>query len=261
MQTFFYLIVAFCASAIGAICGMGGGVIIKPMLDMFQLDSVETISFLSSCTILSMTAYSVCRGWLAGDSKVNVRTSTPLAFGSVLGGVLGKQLFTAIQGLSADPDRVGAVQAAVLAVVLCGVLTYTLRKEKISSLHVKNGALCMLIGLGLGTFSSFIGIGGGQANLVVLFFFFSMDAKTAAQNSLYVILFSQLARLVTTLVTQTVPDFVPFRLALMIAGGICGGILGRKLLRKLTNRGVERLFVTVLIGIILVNIYNITQFL
>lgn len=90
MQTFLYLIVAFCASAIGAICGMGGGVIIKPTLDLFQLDSVETISFLSSCTILSMTAYSVCRGWIAGDSKVNVRISTPLALGSVVGGVLGK---------------------------------------------------------------------------------------------------------------------------------------------------------------------------
>lgn len=261
MQTIFYLIVAFCASAIGAICGMGGGVIIKPTLDLFQLDSVETISFLSSCTILSMTAYSVGRGWMAGDSKVNVRISTPLALGSIVGGVLGKQLFTAIQDMSSDPERVGAVQAITLALVLCCVLAYTLCKAHIQPLQVKNSALCALIGLCLGTFSSFIGIGGGQANLVVLFFFFSMDAKTAAQNSLYVILFSQLARLITTLVTQTVPDFVPFRLVLMIVGGICGGILGRKLLRRLTNRGVEKIFIAVMVGIILVNVYNVTQFL
>ena len=42
----------------------------------------------------------------------------------------------------------------------------------------------------LGILSSFLGIGGGPINLVVLFFFFSMDTKTAAQNSLYTILFS-----------------------------------------------------------------------
>jgi len=40
-------------------CGIGGGVIIKPMLDSFDIYSVATISFLSSCTVLSMTTYSV----------------------------------------------------------------------------------------------------------------------------------------------------------------------------------------------------------
>ncbi|MEI3183290.1 MAG: sulfite exporter TauE/SafE family protein [Lachnospiraceae bacterium] len=38
--------------------------------------------------------------------------------------------------------------------------------------------------------SSFLGIGGGPINLVVLLYFFSMDTKAAAQNSLYIILFS-----------------------------------------------------------------------
>lgn len=261
MQTLLYLFVAFCASAIGAICGMGGGVIIKLTLDLFQLDSVETISFLSSCTILSMTAYSVCRGWIAGDSKVNVRISTPLALGSVVGGVLGKQIFAVIQNMSSDPDRVGAVQAITLALVLCGVLAYTLCKAHIQPLQVKNKVLCALIGLCLGTFSSFIGIGGGQANLVVLFFFFGMDAKSAAQNSLYVILFSQLARLITTIFTQTVPEFMPLRLALMILGGICGGMLGRFITRKLKNRQVEMIFISVLFCIIMVNVYNMVMFL
>lgn len=76
--------------------------------------------------------------------------------------------------MSSDPDRVGAVQAITLAPVLCGVLVYTLCKAHIRPLQMKNKVLCALIDLCLGTFASFICIGGGQINLIVLFFFFSM---------------------------------------------------------------------------------------
>lgn len=54
-------LVSFLASTAGAICGIGGGVIIKPVLDLFQMASVSTISFLSGCTVLSMSLYSVGR--------------------------------------------------------------------------------------------------------------------------------------------------------------------------------------------------------
>ena len=58
MQILFF-VVSFLASIAGAICGIGGGVIIKPTLDMFGLASVSTISFLSGCTVLSMRLYSL----------------------------------------------------------------------------------------------------------------------------------------------------------------------------------------------------------
>lgn len=47
MSVLLYLVVSFLASVIGAICGIGGGVIIKPVLDLCGLASVSTISFLS----------------------------------------------------------------------------------------------------------------------------------------------------------------------------------------------------------------------
>ena len=56
-----FWIVSFGASIAGAICGIGGGVIIKPTLDAFGVLSVSTISFLSGCTVLAMTCYSVIR--------------------------------------------------------------------------------------------------------------------------------------------------------------------------------------------------------
>ena len=52
-----------------------------------------------------------------------------------------------------------------------------------------------------------------------------MDTKTAAVNSLYIILFSQAASLLATLVTASVPEFRIPALILMVAGGIGGGIV------------------------------------
>ena len=54
---------------------------------------------------------------------------------------------------------------------------------------VENASVCVLIGVFLGIMSSFLGIGGGPINFVVLFFFFSMSTKIAAENSLYIIFF------------------------------------------------------------------------
>lgn len=47
---------------------------------------------------------------------------------------------------------------------------------------------------------------------------FSMSIKTAAQNSLYIILVSQVTSLATTLFTKTVPEFEWLWLVLMVAG-------------------------------------------
>ena len=40
-----FCLVALLACTIGKICGMGGGVIIKPVLDAFGILSVATITF------------------------------------------------------------------------------------------------------------------------------------------------------------------------------------------------------------------------
>ena len=42
---FIIFAVCLCASTIGGICGIGGGVIIKPVLDALGLMSVSAISF------------------------------------------------------------------------------------------------------------------------------------------------------------------------------------------------------------------------
>ena len=250
-----YFLIAFLSSIVGAICGIGGGVVIKPVLDLFQLGAVSTINFLSGCTVLSMSLYSVGKAMINRDSKVDMATGTPLAIGAVLGGVAGKELFGLIKSMFANGEMVGGVQAIALGIITIGTLLYTVKKSQIHTIQIKNRLFCAVVGLLLGIMSSFLGIGGGPINLVVLGYLFSMDSKTAAANSLYIILFSQLASFVSTLITG-LPAFDPLVLALMVAGGIGGGIVGRTLNKRMDNRAVDTLFVCLMSLIIAICVFN-----
>ena len=156
-------------------------------------------------------------------------TGTPLAVGAAIGGILGKNLFSALQSLSEQPQRVGGYQAVCLAIITAATLLYALNRERIKRYHLRNILGCIGVGLVLGIMSSFLGIGGGPINLVVLYFFFSMETKEAAQNSLYCILISQFASLMTSLITWSVPDFHPAWLIGIILGGVGGGMVGRRI--------------------------------
>lgn len=264
MSLYLYLIflgVSFGASVVGAICGIGGGVLIKPILDTFGVLSVASISFLSGCTVLSMSCYSVLKARLSKESLVDLKTGTPLAIGAAIGGVTGKMMFQYLSDMFTNKDQVGAIQAVCLLIITLGTMIYTLKKDQIKTLHVQNPLVCIAIGLVLGICSSFLGIGGGPINLVVLFYFFSMDTKTAAQNSLYIILFSQITSLVNTLITHTVPEFEVGLLILMVGGGILGGAAGRIVNKRMDVNMVNKLFIGLMAVIMLICVYNIYQFM
>jgi len=250
-----FFVVAFLSSIVGAICGIGGGVVIKPVLDMLRMGEPATINFLSGCTVLSMSLYSVGKALRAGDSKVEMSTGTPLALGAAAGGVVGKEMFSAVKAFFNGSPMVGGVQAIALGVITLGTLLYTINKSRIQTQTTSNKVVCLVIGLLLGIMSSFLGIGGGPINLVVLGYFFGMDTKTAAANSLYIILFSQMASLIATLISS-VPEFRIPALLLMVAGGIGGGIVGRKLNKKMDNRAVDKLFIGLMVLIVGICVYN-----
>lgn len=254
-------LICFGASVVGAICGIGGGVIIKPVLDAFGILDVETISFLSGCTVLSMTTYSVAKSKCSKKSCIDQKIGFPLAIGASAGGIIGKWMFAFAITLSPDKNKIGAVQAGCLLIVTVGTLLYTLYKKKIVTRNIRAVGVCVVIGLLLGIMSSFLGIGGGPINLVVLFYFFSMDTKTAAENSLYIIFFSQITSLLLSLFTGRIPEFSMGVLILMAGGGILGGIAGRALNQKISERTVEKLFIILMIVIIFINVFNIFKFM
>lgn len=256
---FIIFAVCLCASTIGGICGIGGGVIIKPVLDALGLMSVSAISFLSGISAMMMAAISVFRQRKL--HLVEVRTGSLLAVGSIVGGIAGYSLFQAIRAAAQQDALVGMVQAILLGLVTLLTLVYSaFLRSRLRSYEVKAPAACIAIGCLMGLLSSFLGIGGGPINLAILYFAFSMTTKKAAANSLYIILCSQLANLVTYLVRGTVPAFPWPYLLIMAAAGFLGGMLGTWINRRISEKTTERLFSGLLAVIVLICVYNALRF-
>lgn len=253
-----YFFISLFSSIMGAISGIGGGVIIKPVLDSFSPFGAGTISFLSGCTVLSMTTVTLARSRKL-EVQLNHRTAVILAAGSVLGGAGGKALFDLVKNSFPHGKVIGISQSLLLALLTLFVFFFTLWKEKIRPRHKSRLSFILCTGFLLGCLSSFLGIGGGPINLAVLYFFFSMDSKTAALNSLFIIFFSQITSLIFTAARGNIPPFDPLVLSLMIAGGISGGLAGSTLSKRMSHRGVDKLFMAVMGIIILICCYNILK--
>jgi len=223
--------------------------------------SVSAISFLSGCTVLSMSFYSVLKSKLNHDSVIDMGITTYLGIGAAVGGIVGKQAFQYVQNLFPDANTVGAVQAIVLMLVTIGTLIYTINKKKIKTLQLRSKLVCIIIGLLLGIMSSFLGIGGGPINLVVLYYFFSMETKVAAQNSIYIIFLSQIASFIMSVVTNTIPNVSIIVLVGMILCGLTGSAIGRIINAKIASDVVDKLFMGLMCVIILICCYNMYQFI
>lgn len=264
-----YFIISFFSSVIGAISGIGGGIIIKPVLDAATSLRVAEINYLSGCTILAMSAISLLRSRKTASQNnkkcdtsitIDLKCSAVLSFGGIIGGAAGKYLFDLIKEALGKDAVLGIIQSGILLSMTAGVLIYILNKDKLKTKYIHGLTARLVIGISLGAISAFLGIGGGPMNIAILYYFFSMDAKTSALNSLFIIFFSQLASLVTVFVQQKVPQVDPVILLLMIVGGIGGALLGSKISRHISVRHVEKFFCALMVVIMFINIYNIIKF-
>lgn len=259
MLYFILAMICLMASTVGAVVGAGGGVIIKPVVDLLGLLPVSTASFCSGCTVLAMSVVSLIRTRNNGV-KLRLRMSIPLAIGAVFGGLIGKWLFELVRRSFTDENVLGAVQAACLTVITAAVLLYICKKDRLKSMHVDSLPLALVIGTVLGVISSFLGIGGGTSNVAMLFFFFSMNAKEAAKNSIFIILFSQLSSVLNAVINGTVPPFEWPVLLCMMAGGVGGAQVGACISKRLSGAGVERLLKLLFAVIVCIDFYNMIKF-
>lgn len=257
-----HFFVALVSSLVGAISGIGGGVIIKPILDSIGVMSVSTISFLSGCTVLAMTITSLIRN-KKNESGININYSVTiyLALGSALGGAIGKALFDIMRDNIFSENIIGVIQSIILLIINVVIIFYMKNKSSIRTLKINNRDICILIGLSLGIISSFLGIGGGPLNIAVLYYFLSMSAKESTINSLFIIFFSQVTSLVTTLLTWDITKFDFIFLILMCIGGVIGAMAGSNIAKKMDDCKTEKFFMIVLFMLNFINIFNIIKYI
>lgn len=252
-----FFAIALLASVAGAITGVGGGIIIKPVIDATNLLLPAQVNFLSGNTVLAMTIVSLAQNLIKKDEKIAWSRSLFLAIGAAAGGLLGGEVFKYIMQMVPNVLIVKLIQSIILLIMTVSVLFYVRNKHLLRSKDVINPVISTLLGLILGFISSFLGIGGGPLNIAFLYYFFSMGPKTAAINSLLIIFFSQVFNLANMTLQNSIPEFDPLILALMAIGAVAGAMTGRTISARIKDSQVDTFFQGFLLLISLINLYNI----
>lgn len=253
MVLILYGFVVFLATLLGSFVGLGGGVIIKPVLDVINAHSLAEISFFSSCAVFAMSITSTTRHII---KKTPIKPSIVLlvALGSVGGGLLGNYLFNYALSVSSTPNTVRGIQSAILAVFLVCVIIFVSGNFK--TFNVKNPIAILLSGLLLGTAAAFLGIGGGPINVAFLTLMFSFAMRDAAVYSVAVIFFSQCANIISTYIKTGFSGFDMKVLLVIIPVAVIGGFIGSILNRKCNEKAIKVTFTIAVSSVAALSLYN-----
>ncbi|WP_138417391.1 sulfite exporter TauE/SafE family protein [Aquibacillus sediminis] len=255
-----YFFIGMVASTLGAMAGLGGGVIIKPVLDVFGHFDLATIGVLSAATVFAMAATSLIK-IRKKKFELDKKNSLLIAIGSIIGGFVGKAIFNFVILQLKLSATIGAFQSTLLAVILLCIYLFIKNKNHIKTYQVESNTIIFTAGFVLGLLSAFLGIGGGPLNVAILTLLFSMNARNASFNSLFIIFFSQLSSLLLVLFTTDIREYDLSMLVYMIVGGILGGIVGSNLVMKYTNKTISKIFNITILLVLLINIFNIFKFI
>jgi uncharacterized membrane protein YfcA len=237
---FVYILISFAATLLGSITGLGGGIIIKPALDVVGDLPLKTIGILSAITVFTMSLYSILR-FIRMGVRIPQKIVVLVATGSLFGGMIGQRIFESAT-VNIPMKQVKVIQNSLLAVLLIGVFWY-MKYQPLGHRIRRKELVSLITGLVLGMLSSFLGVGGGPFNIVAFLYLFKFDIKIAGISSLVSILFSQSAKLLTITFTGGFQGYDLSALPYMVVAAILGAQLGVMLNKHLSGKGVERLFV------------------
>ena len=180
------LLVGVLVGVISGFFGVGGGTILVPVLLYFGFDIKEAIGI----SIVQMVFSSLFGSYL-NYKKGTLKISSTIFFG--LGGFVG--------GL-ASGYIVHTLSSSTLTWVLLGVVLFAIYRffnaPALSHKEpIQNRALFFAIGIMIGMFATSLGIGGAILLTPIMVGFLHYDIKSAVSTSLFFIVFSSIAGLIS----------------------------------------------------------------
>jgi len=257
MTALIYFFIALICTFAGAITGMGGGVVIKPVLDMMGDFDSASIGALSSITVLAMSVTTFIRQ-VGKKRSTSIAKLLALGISSAGGGALGQYIFELMTEGAANAPTIKIIQNSILLVLIVCIFFYMIFRNKIKPLHLKNIVFYILTGLVLGILSSFLGIGGGPLNVAILMILFGMEIKEATFASILTIMFAQIAKIVTILIGGGFGTYNLSMLPYMVIAGVLGGLIGSLAGKKISDKFTAVAFNIMQLAVMIICIVNIT---
>ena len=228
------------AGALGAMVGVGGGVIISPVLAFLGLPPTQIASTslfaVSSTSISSTIEYSK-------QKKIEYRLGLEMAAFSIPGAVIGAFLSDYIS-LESFKLWFG------ILLILTGI--YVLYRNEIlkKNILVKRSMAVRFsvfaITFGAGIISSLFGVGGGIVYVPTMLIVIGMTIQRAAPTSQFTLMMTSIAGILAHSYLGH-PDYL--QAAALAAGAFAGGQLGARLSKNTKEIVLQKLLALVLIGV------------
>ncbi|GEN94044.1 sulfite exporter TauE/SafE family protein [Pediococcus ethanolidurans] len=251
-----YALVIFFANVIGAIAGMGGGVIIKPILDVIGAHPLIQINFFSSVAVFTMAITSTYKQINLGI-HLKKKFVFIISFGAIIGGLLGNTTFNWLEQVIANDHIINQIQVILTILTLLFALGYSIAPYW--HFRITNLLLLMLIGMFLGWISTLLGIGGGPINVALLMLCCSFPIKEATVYSIITILFSQFSKILAVIFSGMIWSFDLKTLLFIVPAAAIGGIIGAKYSHVVDAQKVELVYRMAILLVISINLFNSYQ--
>lgn len=189
-------------------------------------------------------------------TKINYFIAFPLGLGATAGGFAGQHFINLISNIFVSEYIISIIQNILLALILTVSICFTLKKEKIITKESSGIITSFILGFFMGTIASFLGIGGGPINIILIMYFFSFDIKQSAVLSIITIFFSHLVKLITITVSGGFKDQELNIIPLIMLGAVLGGLIGSALNKKLSEKTISYLYIIMQVIIIILSLFN-----
>ena len=224
------------AGFLSGVFGIGGGIIIVPLLVLIGFD-IKKASAISLGAVLIISSVGVAS--YASFGEVNWLLAGVLALGSVVGAQIGSRV------LGRLPARtIQFCFAAFLLAVAVSLFVSPTARDAAVQLSWGSAIAAVLLGLVVGTLASILGIGGGVMIVPALMLGFGAGDLLARGTAI--------AMMVPTAISGTVAHVRAGRADLLASAVIGVGALGTTTLGALTAQSLEPRVGNALFGVLLV---------
>jgi len=227
----------FAAGVLGSIIGLGGGIIIVPVLTFFgfppALAASNSIFAVFSNAIASSISY-------AKQRRIEYSIGLKLGLLSIPGTIVGAY---------ASSEITPSIFKILFALILISASIYIFSKRKIESKNYNLSKQIMILAIGASFFAGIIsglfGVGGGIIFVPLMVIAMGLSMKNAAPTSQFILLFASGSALVTHTILGH-PDF--YQALLLASGAFVGGLVGARLSLEIKENSLKILISIVMIG-------------
>ena len=265
--TLILLLGAYAAGLLGSLTGLGGGVIVIPLLTLaFGIDFHYAIG---AALVASIATSSGSASAYVKEGMTNIRLGMFLEIATSVGAVLGAVIalwmptnaiavifgvvlfFTAVMQNRQKVDHVG-VKGSALAMKLKLFGSYP-TKEGVQNYELTNVPGGFLIMVAAGALSGLLGIGSGILKVLAMDSCMKVPFKVSTTTSNFMIGVTA----VTSAVVYLQRGYIEPGIAFPIMVGVLGGALtGAKLLKHLDVRLLRKIFAIAILLVAVNMIYN-----